>query len=91
MYVLPPFGGSQLAENGRLLASVTDAGVGLPNGKTDQVFNAFFTTKPQGTGLGQAIARSIVESHSGRIWATANAGRGVTFYFTLPSTVAATG
>jgi PAS domain S-box-containing protein len=82
---------SQLAENSRPLISVTDTGVGLPNGKTDQIFNAFFTTKPQGTGLGLAIARSVVESHGGRIWATANSGRGTTFYFTLSSTVAVTG
>jgi PAS domain S-box-containing protein len=79
---------SQLAENSRPLISVTDTGVGLPNGKTDRIFDAFFTTKPQGTGLGLAIARSIVESHGGRIWATANSGRGATFCFTLQSTVA---
>ena len=82
---------SQLAEDSQLLISVTDMGAGLPNGKTDQIFNAFFTTKPQGTGLGLAIARSIVESHGGRIWATANSGHGATFYFTLPSTAAVTG
>ena len=79
---------SQLAENSRPLISVTDTGVGLPNGKTDRIFDAFFTTKPQGTGLGLAIARSIVESHGGRIWAIANSGRGATFCFTLQSTVA---
>jgi signal transduction histidine kinase len=75
---------SQLAEDGQLLISVTDAGVGLPTEKTDQIFNAFFTTKPHGTGLGLAITRSIVESHGGRIWATANSGPGTTFRFTLP-------
>ncbi|HEY2467539.1 MAG TPA: ATP-binding protein [Terracidiphilus sp.] len=47
------------------------------------MFNAFFTTKPQGTGLGLAITRSILEAHGGRVWATANARRGTTFYFTL--------
>jgi PAS domain S-box-containing protein len=83
---------SQLAEDNQLLILFTDTGVGLPNGKANQVFDAFFTTKPQGTGLGLAIARSIVESHGGRIWVTANSGRGATFYFTLPSTaVAVTG
>jgi signal transduction histidine kinase len=91
MYAPPSFCKSQLAENSQPLISVTDTGVGLPNEKTDQIFNAFFTTKPQGTGLGLAIARSVVESHGGRIWATANSGRGATFYFTLSSTVAVTG
>jgi PAS domain S-box-containing protein len=75
---------SQLAEDGQVLISVTDAGIGLPTEKTDQIFNAFFTTKPHGTGLGLAITRSIVESHGGRIWATANSGTGTTFRFTLP-------
>lgn len=74
---------SQLAEDGQVLISVTDAGVGLPTEKTDHIFNAFFTTKPHGTGLGLAITRSIVESHGGRIWATANSGPGTTFRFTL--------
>ena len=80
---------SQLAEDGQVLVSVTDAGVGLPTEKTDQIFNAFFTTKPHGTGLGLAITRSIVESHGGRIWATANSGQGTTFRFTLPQQRAA--
>jgi len=79
---------SQLAEEGQLQISVIDTGVGLPAGNADQIFNAFFTTKSQGTGLGLAITRSIVESHGGRVWATANAGRGATFLFTLPSTLA---
>jgi signal transduction histidine kinase len=64
--------------------SVGDTGVGLPAGDADQIFNAFFTTKSQGTGLGLAITRSIVESHGGRIWATANSGPGTTFHFILP-------
>jgi signal transduction histidine kinase len=74
---------SQLADDGQLLISIRDAGVGLPQGK-DHIFRAFFTTKPQGTGMGLAISRSIIESHGGRLWATGNAGRGTTFYFTLP-------
>jgi PAS domain S-box-containing protein len=76
---------SQLAEEDQLLISVTDTGVGLPAENIEKMFNAFFTTKYQGTGLGLPITRSIVESHGGRIWATANSGLGATFHFTLPS------
>jgi len=79
---------SELAEDGQLLISVTDTGVGLPTENADQIFNPFFTTKSQGTGLGLAITRSIIESHGGRIWATPNSGRGATFHFTLPASVA---
>jgi signal transduction histidine kinase len=75
---------SQLNEDGQLLISVTDDGMGLPAERAAEIFNAFFTTKPQGTGLGLAITRSILESHGGRVWAAANSGRGTTFYFTLP-------
>jgi signal transduction histidine kinase len=60
--------------------------VGLPKEKTEQIFTAFFTTKPQGSGMGLSISRSIVESHGGHLWATANSGRGTTFYFTVPTT-----
>ena len=70
---------------GQVLISVSDTGIGLPAGKTDEIFNAFFTTKPQGSGMGLAISRSIVESHGGRIWATGNGGRGATFHFALPA------
>jgi PAS domain S-box-containing protein len=72
-------------ECGQLLISVSDTGVGLPAGTTDEIFNAFFTTKPQGSGMGLAISRSIVESHDGRLWATSNDVRGATFHFTLPA------
>ncbi len=73
---------SQL-QDGQLLFSVSDTGVGLPTEKVEQIFSAFFTTKPQGSGMGLAISRSIVESHGGRLWAAANDGRGATFHFTL--------
>jgi signal transduction histidine kinase len=70
-------------QNGQLLFSVSDTGVGLPTKKMEQIFSAFYTTKPQGSGMGLAISRSIVESHGGRLWATANDGRGATFHFIL--------
>jgi PAS domain S-box-containing protein len=71
-------------QDGQLQFSVSDMGVGLPAEKMDQIFSAFFTTKPQGSGMGLAISRSIVESHGGRLWASANDGRGAIFHFTLP-------
>jgi PAS domain S-box-containing protein len=74
-------------QDGQLLFSVGDTGPGLPVGSIDQIFSAFFTTKPQGSGMGLAISRTIVESHGGRLWATANNGRGATFHFTLPTEV----
>jgi signal transduction histidine kinase len=79
---------SQLAEDGQMLISVTDTGVGLPTDNVERIFNAFFTTKSQGTGLGLAITRSILQSHGGRVWATANSGRGASFHVTLPSKAA---
>jgi PAS domain S-box-containing protein len=77
---------SQL-EDSQLLFSVSDTGVGLPTDKGDQIFSAFFTTKTQGSGMGLAICRSIIESHGGRIWAAANDGRGAIFHFTLPTEI----
>jgi len=74
---------SQQSENGRVLISVSDTGLGLPTESADQIFSAFFTTKPQGSGMGLAISRSIIESHGGRLWAMPNDGRGATFHFTL--------
>jgi PAS domain S-box-containing protein len=75
---------SQQDPDGQLLISVSDTGVGLPAEKTDQIFNPFFTTKPEGTGMGLAITRSILESHGGRVWVTERPERGATFHFTLP-------
>jgi PAS domain S-box-containing protein len=80
---------SQRAENEQLLVSVSDTGVGLPAEHTQEIFNAFFTTKVQGTGMGLRICRSIVESHDGRLWAAANPERGATFHVTLPAKVEA--
>jgi PAS domain S-box-containing protein len=74
---------SQRAENEQLQVSVSDTGIGLPSQRADQIFNAFFTTKPHGTGMGLRISRSIVESHGGRLWAADNSPRGASFYFTL--------
>ena len=74
---------SQQDENRHLLISVSDTGVGLKPEQAEQIFDAFFTTKPQGTGMGLPISRSIVESHGGRLWATSNSGPGATFHFTL--------
>ena len=76
---------SQRAENEHLLVTVSDTGIGLPAEHTDQIFNAFFTTKPHGTGMGLRISRSIVEAHGGRLWAADNSPRGASFYFTLPA------
>ena len=79
---------SESCEDGQVLISVADTGMGLPTEDIDKIFDAFFTTKSQGTGLGLAISRSIVGSHGGRIWATTNTGRGATFHIALPRTVA---
>jgi len=75
---------SRLNPESQLVISISDTGIGLPADSSERLFEAFHTTKPQGTGMGLAIARSIVQSHGGRIWATANQGAGATFHFTLP-------
>jgi len=80
---------SQRTEKEEVLVSVSDTGVGLPPQKSDQIFNAFFTTKPHGTGMGLRISRSIVESHGGRLWATDNSPRGASFHFALPARIEA--
>jgi PAS domain S-box-containing protein len=76
---------SRRADNEHILVSVSDTGVGLPPQQADQIFNAFFTTKPHGTGMGLRICRSIVESHGGRLWAANNSARGANFCLTLPA------
>jgi PAS domain S-box-containing protein len=76
---------SRRVEDGQVAVSVSDTGVGLPPQHADQIFNAFFTTKPDGTGMGLRISRSIVESHGGRLWAADNSPRGASFHLTLPT------
>ena len=80
---------SQRTEKEEVLVSVSDTGVGLPPQQADQVFNAFFTTKPHGTGMGLRISRSIVEAHGGRLWAADNPPRGASFHFALPTKIEA--
>ena len=75
---------AQLRQDVQVQISVSDTGVGLPADEADRIFDAFFTTKPDGSGMGLAISRSIIESHQGRVWASANSGKGATFHFTLP-------
>jgi PAS domain S-box-containing protein len=71
-------------ETQQVLVSVTDCGVGISAENADRLFNAFFTTKSSGMGMGLSICRSIMEDHGGRLWATANVPHGATFQFTLP-------
>jgi signal transduction histidine kinase len=80
---------SRLNSDGWLLVSISDTGVGLPAGGTEEIFDPFHSTKPQGTGMGLTITRSIVESYGGRVWATNNHGAGATFHLILPSEVEA--
>jgi signal transduction histidine kinase len=64
--------------------TISDTGLGLEPDATDHIFNAFFTTKPHGAGMGLSISRSIVEAHRGRLWASANQPRGAAFHVALP-------
>ena len=75
---------SRQDETRHVLVSVTDCGVGISAENADRLFNAFFTTKSSGMGMGLSICRSIIEAHGGRLWATANVPHGATFQFTLP-------
>jgi signal transduction histidine kinase/CheY-like chemotaxis protein len=80
---------SKRSENGHLSVAVSDTGIGLSIDEAERIFEAFFTTKPRGTGMGLSISRRIIASHGGRLWENANAGRGATFQFTLPVEAAA--
>jgi PAS domain S-box-containing protein len=75
--------GTQNDSHEQLLVSVEDTGIGLPPNQAGQIFNAFFTTKEYGTGMGLRISRTIIEAHGGRLWATDNHPRGASFHFTL--------
>src|SRR5262245_1561009 len=74
---------TQRSEGDQVRVAVQDSGVGIDPLKVERIFDAFHTTKPGGMGMGLSISRSIVESHGGRLWATANDGPGATFQFTL--------
>ena len=76
---------SQRYESGSVQVSVQDSGAGFDEQNAAQLFNAFFTTKPQGLGMGLPISRTTIEAYGGRLWATANDGHGATFQFTLPT------
>jgi signal transduction histidine kinase len=75
---------SEADDEDRVLVSVQDAGVGLDPRDADRLFTAFFTTKPDGMGMGLSISRSIIEAHGGQLWATPNSTYGATFQFSLP-------
>jgi signal transduction histidine kinase/CheY-like chemotaxis protein len=77
---------SKRSEDGQLLISVSDLGHGISIDEAERIFEAFFTTKPKGTGMGLSICRRIISSHGGSLWASPNTGRGATFQFTLPPT-----
>ena len=76
---------SKLAEPGEILVSVADTGPGIDPHQMPRLFAPFFTTKPDGIGMGLSISRSIIEGHGGRLWAAANQPNGAVFHFALPA------
>jgi PAS domain S-box-containing protein len=80
---------SKRTEHDKALISVSDTGIGLSIDKAERIFEAFFTTKPRGTGMGLSISRRIIASHGGHLWASPSTGGGATFQFTLPVEVTA--
>lgn len=76
---------SEMSDGGQVVVSVRDSGMGLDEQQHEHIFEAFFTTKSEGVGMGLSISRTIIEAHGGRLWATANSGPGATFQFTLPT------
>ena len=89
MEAMSEFGGELNIRTGHedlgIKLSVIDSGVGIPPDKVEQIFEEFFTTKAEGTGMGLAISRTIIESHGGRLWATTNPDGGSGFHFTIPT------
>ena len=81
---------SRKDESNNLIVVVRDSGMGLDPANLEQVFDAFFTTKPDGMGMGLAISRTIIEAHGGRLWATSNSPKGAVFQFTLPANAGST-
>jgi len=75
---------SQRADDGSPIVTVEDSGLGLDAANAERVFDAFFTTKPGGMGMGLSISNSIVEAHGGRLWASPNPPHGTAFHFKLP-------
>jgi PAS domain S-box-containing protein len=78
---------SRRAETEQILVSISDTGIGFPPQLAEQIFDPFYTTKPNGTGMGLRISRSIIESHGGRLWAIGNPGGGATFHLSLPAAI----
>src|SRR6267142_1122734 len=81
---------TELDTDGLVRLTVRDSGVGFDSRDADKLFTAFFSTKPQGMGIGLSVSRSIIESHHGRIWAAKNDGPGATFAFAIPRSPAST-
>jgi signal transduction histidine kinase len=77
--------GSAASNSHDVLVEVRDSGPGLNTANLDRLFDSFYTTKPNGMGMGLAISRSIAEAHGGRLWATPNEPHGAVFCFTLPT------
>jgi signal transduction histidine kinase len=75
---------SRARDDGRIEVTISDTGVGLPAKGADRIFETFFTTKADGTGMGLSICRSIVQAHGGRLWAEPNTPNGAIFRFVLP-------